>query len=227
MGAVGWIRLFRQVVLLASVIVVLWGVMMGSSMPFLVGSLPFWTGVALAALLSFDFVRTGRRRPLGVVYLLPFWATFALPYTGFLEHGPHGSQCVSNLKQLGTAMQMYRTDHDNHLPLARSWYTATYPYTHAAPPDAPTDAGYQLRCPEATSPWSYAMNAKASGTRDSSADLVLIFEGNASLPNASGGPEWLTYRHKDAEFTVVGFADGHSKAYKRETIGAVHWDPRP
>ena len=251
MRAVDWRRLLRQFVLLVSVVVILTGLVFASGFTIRVGTFPFWLGIALALLLSIDFVRAARRhRFWGALCLLPFWVLFGLITLGVGEGGPQPrTHCVSNIKQLALAMLMYQDDNDDRLrpasggptkntrrfgaenegpfPPAATWYTATRKYTGGTPNDAPPVEGSPFRCPEAISPWSYAMNDRVSGSREGSADVALLFEGNAALPNASGGPEWVAYRHKEATMTVIGFADGHSKAFSRETIAVVRWDPKP
>ena len=131
--------------------------------------------------------------------------------------------CLSNVKQLGRGMLMYAEDNDQRLPPADGWNTAT---------GSPIQG--ELHCFAATSPWSYAMNSEASGSRVEAddpddpglrgpSDLVLVFEADARLPNASGGPEWLVLRHEGR--TNICFADGHARSLKKDEVPSLRWNP--
>ncbi len=128
------------------------------------------------------------------------------------------TQCLSNVKQQAIAMSMYASEYDDHFPLADSWHTANEPFVKD-----------ELRCPSATSPWTYAMNSPLSGKAfdaiDQPADLVLLFEADASLPNASGGREWLVFRHPlgESKVATIGFADGHAKLRNATQAAALQW----
>ena len=131
--------------------------------------------------------------------------------------------CMSNIKQLCRGMLMYAEDFDQRLPPADAWYPATRSYV-----------GEEFQCPSATAPWSYAMNSRASSLRvapDPDApeevsrgpsEMVLLFEADARLPNASGGPEWLVFRHQGK--TNIGFADGHVRSLKQEGVPSLRWE---
>ena len=123
--------------------------------------------------------------------------------------------CLSNLKQQALGMIMYAADYDDRFPLAPNWHDATMRYVKN-----------EFHCPLATAKWSYAMNARASGLLsydERLADLVLLFEANARLPNASGGPEWLAFRHDGG--TNVATFDARVHARTREQAAALQWDP--
>src|SRR5688572_24707891 len=63
------------------------------------------------------------------------------------------STCVSNMKQLNTAMFMYLQDYDQRYPPAKRWSTAIRKY-HKRP--------QLLNCPEDIAGNSYAMNRALS-----------------------------------------------------------------
>ncbi|MCB8931815.1 MAG: hypothetical protein M9921_02845 [Fimbriimonadaceae bacterium] len=187
---------------------------------------PFLVSMVLVALgLGWLSVRAA---PASLAPFMPFlllafwwltlWATArALPSQ---KESFKRVSCLSNIKQLGIGMALYAEDHDRRLPPADTWGTATLPYTER-----------EFRCPSATSPWSYAMNSGASGLPvelegarlRGPSDLVLLFEADAQLRNASGGPEWLVFRHEGK--TNVGFADTHVKAFTEEGAATLRWKP--
>lgn len=139
------------------------------------------------------------------------------------KEGMKRVSCLSNTKQLALGMLLYAEGNDQRLPPADGWNTATR---------SPIQS--ELHCPAATSPWSYAMNSEASGLNVETdqpdgpdlrgpSDLVLVFEADARLPNASGGPEWLVFRHDGR--TNLCFADGHARSLKKEEVPSLRWTP--
>lgn len=116
--------------------------------------------------------------------------------------------CLSNLHQLGLALQMYAEDHDGHLPLVRNWPRAIYP--------GYVDSEGLFRCPSdrSKSKCSYAMPWSLSGAKLS------------DLPDAESQP--LLYdATPDGAFAKrhngggnVGFADGHAKWMPEAPEGA-------
>ena len=131
--------------------------------------------------------------------------------------------CLSNVKQLGTAMSMYASDWDDRYPLADNWNEALAPYAK--------DPENLIICPAAESKDepSYAMNGQLSGFPERSisspADIVMLYD---SVPgrNRSGGPELLPSppRHT-GDNNTVGFVDGHVKSVERSDTSALKWSP--
>ena len=152
-----------------------------------------------------------------------FFGLLTLIFTPIYAGQPSGNRkiwCLSNIKQLGTAMAIYASDYDERYPLAASWHEELGPYTKNED---------LFHCSVATSPWSYAMNASMAGTHEETIKdptfKVLLFEANAALPSASGGREWLMPRHTSGERPVanIGFLDGHAKAHSAETAAQLFW----
>jgi len=53
---------------------------------------------------------------LVVIAIISILASLLLPSLSKAKQSAHRIKCVSNLKQLGTAIEMYATDHDDRLP---------------------------------------------------------------------------------------------------------------
>jgi phosphate/sulfate permease len=183
------------------------------------GSLLLVAGL-IAATFAVRMSPTGRLvegLKIGVAWLL--FGCVALGVTrGFVQRGHGSTACLSQVKQQATAMLMYAADFDDHFPLAESWHSACYPYVKV-----------EFRCPLATSAWSYAMDSSMSSVLTGSVDeperQVLLFEGNAALPNASGGREWLVFRHgtSDPKAATLGFVDSHAKYLPPTKAAALKW----
>lgn len=139
------------------------------------------------------------------------------PYLGS-RSASSSSLCLSNMKQLVTAMAIYELDFDERIPPASIWQDATESYRK--PEEFP-------RCPDAKSPMSYAMNSAVSGMSvekmSTPAETVLLFEADAQLPNAHGGQEWFVRRHNG--MGSIGYTDGHAKRVNEFVANKTRWRP--
>lgn len=113
--------------------------------------------------------------------------------------------CKSQLKAVGTCMQIYASDCDDRLPL-QNWQTATLPYVK--------DLNLYT-CPvirEEEKKWGYAMNFETLGRKLGELDeeTILLFEIDALAPNvvANDGAR-STNRH--GEGSNVCFMDTRVK----------------
>jgi len=177
--------------------------------------------VGVAALVS---IRLGRGRVQGMglalggitlsVACLGLVAIFLVfPIYKKSKASAQKAVCLSNVKSLARAVQMYLADNDDVFPDAGNWCEALRPY---AKNDevfiCPTAPG--LRC-------AYAYNAALSGVRlDALADpvrTIAIFESEAGW-NAHGGPELLSEEPRHLGGDDLGFADGHAAWMHRERL---------
>ncbi len=115
--------------------------------------------------------------------------------------------CLANLKQLGLGVMMYAQDNDQKLPDAGKWRDQILPYTQNE---------QIFKCPAAPDlECAYAMNAALSGMKladiEDWSQVVLFFESNLGVRNATAGPEAVADppRHKGGN--NYAFADGHVK----------------
>ncbi len=127
------------------------------------------------------------------------------------------SACMSNLKQLGTALVMYTEDYDGRVPPTAGWNeplrSRVLTYTSDRTGKLPL-----LECPAAPAGTpSYAMNASLAGVRlgeiDAPERAAALFDSKPGR-NLAGGPELLPQpvRHRGDN---IAFADGHVKHLKR------------
>ena len=117
--------------------------------------------------------------------------------------------CLSNLKLVMQATQMYATDHSDHFPPSDSWPTALSPYLKAStallcPADrrAERQGVGDLRT-------SYTMNLACGGAEakmGKAGDVPVLWDGEV----LSGGRGSLAPRHW-SHMANVGFADGYVK----------------
>jgi len=115
--------------------------------------------------------------------------------------------CMSNIKALATAVNMYAQDNGQRFPLAKSW-TGVLARRYIKRMDA-------LKCPKAPGiSCGYAYNANLNGQRLMSVpkpkDTVLLFESDKGW-NASGESSLLTPKPRHNGGQVVAFADGHAE----------------
>jgi prepilin-type processing-associated H-X9-DG protein len=117
------------------------------------------------------------------------------------------TQCLSNLKQLGTAAMMYAQDHHETLPPAENWEDALKPYLKTP-----------LKCPLEKLGTSYAMNKALSKKKlealEHPAEVVLFFE-------SDNGTTVAQKRH--ASSLGFTFADGHAKRIVEKSQKALRW----
>ena len=134
------------------------------------------------------------------------------------------AQSMSNLKQIGTALQIYVSETDGRLPNATSWQRALIDARLVRDAtmfeDPILGVGGRVH--------GYAMNLAASGVNIlalSSPDRsVVTFTSKVLAADAAGaeGTVRLTPRGK----TLIGFADGSSKAIPPEDVRSLFWKLR-
>jgi prepilin-type processing-associated H-X9-DG protein len=129
--------------------------------------------------------------------------------------------CLSNVKQISTAILMYSSDWDEQYPFKNNWIDSLEPYTKNRT---------IFNCPELQQgEGGYAFNSAMSGTRnDFTSDAAIeamIFESRPGL-NVSGGQGDMEARHSGG--LIIGYADGHCKWDKLEALQGsdlVKWMP--
>jgi len=154
------------------------------------------------------------------------------------SRGSRVVQCLSNVKNIALALNMYAVDYDS-FPESASWCETLTAYLGT--PDI-------YRCNEAPELRSaYAYNRALAGIkfdRLANADrLVSVFESDGGW-NAHGGPDLLPQYPRHSKGDYYGFADGSAKWYARksklvpgqsepqwlkapkDTPGPITWEPK-
>ena len=143
---------------------------------------------------------------LVVIAIIAILAAILFPVFAQARDKARSAACLSNTKQLSLGVIMYSQDYDEHLPLAKNWYDAAYPYYK--------NKGFV--CPERPRKQGigYAMDERLSGR---SMDKIgaphdkrpLLYESSNLAPNAHDSGTSFAGRHKGTGW--VGFVDGHVK----------------
>lgn len=131
-------------------------------------------------------------------------------------------KCRSNLKQLALAIQLYAQDYDERMPPAKRWAELISP--KYASPDS-------LKCPSATTPFSFGMNAAVAGAswselaNEDYTKIPVLFEADAPVLSFSGGMKDVAkFRHTGR--SNITFMDGHDKIYPYTLLDTLAWKPK-
>lgn len=143
-----------------------------------------------------------------IMLLTSLWLVFAgVFHVACAATKANETQCLSNMKMLGTAAVMYAQDHHETLPPAENWEVALKPYLNTP-----------LPCPLAKLGTGYAMNKALSKKKlaalENPADVVLFFEsdnGTTIAPKRHGSGQCFT------------FADGYAKRVSTSNQKKLAW----
>lgn len=137
---------------------------------------------------------------------------------------------MSNLRQIGSAMQAYSQDYDDHYPAASKWMDDVESYVTRN-----SDSNHVLQCPNVRSAsqksFGYAFNSrlnlksvskiKTSATTELIYDSIsLIRNANdpvASLPTAPRHKARAVKGKKTIAINFMCFVDGHVKALQQDS----------
>jgi prepilin-type N-terminal cleavage/methylation domain-containing protein/prepilin-type processing-associated H-X9-DG protein len=180
---------------------------------------------------------------LTVIAIIAILAAILFPVFAKAREKAEQTQCLNNMKQLGTAMNMYATDYDSRLPLCPPvgvgvfWPGALNTYTKndqiCICPASDVDQVFD----SATTPWpfnnptgvAYAMNVNLVGAKltriTAPAGTLLLFD-QVETTTAGGGASPYSNNIANVRFSHLGvtanhdgwaecaFADGHAKGQK-------------
>ena len=139
------------------------------------------------------------------------------------EHPPHPI-CLSNVKNISLAVQMYVSDYDDVFPPAAQWSDTLFEYVR-------NEDVY--RCPQAAElSCAYAFNAALGAALHDALEhpvrTVVIFESDRGW-NGAGGRALLPAEPRHLRGDNYGFADGHAQWVGREEVMAgepgMRWRP--
>lgn len=139
------------------------------------------------------------------------------------------SQCMSNLKVLGTAVSMYSEDYDERLPPSSTWSEAIAPRVQIAAKQRDYTGGEPFRCPATESPASYGMNRALGGLPIAKIELpaatVLLFDADARVRSFSGGANDVA-RSRHMNSPNVAYTDGHVRPARPAALDQAQWSPK-
>lgn len=143
---------------------------------------------------------------VAVVALFVFWPVYA----GDGRSHPK-TQCLSNVKQLAVAMQIYMSDADERLP-AHGWLPELVPYMRNEEP---------LTCPEVLpAKYGYAMNVALMGIDGGKvkdpARAILFFETDALGRGVVANLAARNRDRHDGKGSNVSYLDSHAKSILKE-----------
>lgn len=152
-----------------------------------------------------------------VLSLLLLTLLLALPALASSKAKAQSVQCLNNLKQLGLAVRIYASDHDDKLPGAATWSDEILP--SAGSPEVfrcPASKGHE-RC-------SYAFNSRLSGLNVDkvSPSTVLLFERTGDWNQSGGAKDILSHHGKNY---VLCFADGSVRQVPAGQVSKLRWQP--
>jgi prepilin-type processing-associated H-X9-DG protein len=141
----------------------------------------------------------------------------------FVRHrGSRIDQCVSNVKNIALAFQMYLADNGDRFPSAVGWCDRLDEYVMNRD---------VFRCPQGEGlVGEYAYNAALDGA--SVADLadrehtIVVFESDWGW-NAGGGLELVADQPRHRGSDNYGFADGHAQQIRRKQNPDGTWAKEP
>lgn len=162
---------------------------------------------------------------LVVIAIIAILASILFPVFAQAREKARQSACISNLKQIGLALQMYATDYDELLPLANEYPAAPPPADgyHQGPPGIfevlePYTKNQQIfRCPsdrdrmweqQGTS-YDYGFGLLDIGMPPQMMDSPWGGEPSKTLLAGDYSPDWHTMG------SVMLYADGHVKIKPR------------
>jgi prepilin-type processing-associated H-X9-DG protein len=159
-----------------------------------------WVGVAIVV-----FIIAG----VGV------FAALLFPVFSKARESARKAVCLSNVKNIALAFDMYLEDNDDRFPAAGAWCGAMEAYL----PNAEV-----YRCASAMDqPCGYAYNAALSHVQgiapEHAGATVLIFECDRGW-NAAGGPDLLSAEPRHLGGDNFGYADGHAEWLIRGSTAA-------
>jgi len=129
--------------------------------------------------------------------------------------------CLSNMRQLGMGLALYTQDYDEHLPPTKSGL-------EAVARDGRHLDGITSKCPSATSPFSYGMNAAIGGKSladfENTSDVPELFEADALNLSFTGGLKDVTIERHSGSANIICL-DGHSLHGNSLNLDKLKWTP--
>lgn len=150
------------------------------------------------------------------IAVAPMTAAVLFPVFARARESARKAECSSNLKQLTLAAQIYASDHNGKLPTSAKWQSQIKDYLQS---------DEELEC--SSEEVIYAFNKNLSGLYldniKNPSDVVMFFEAEPGLPNATGSRADATLAHNGQGW--FAYADGHVWG-QPEVPDQSHWVPK-
>ena len=132
------------------------------------------------------------------------------------------SRSLSNMKQLGLAMNIYSSDWDNLLPQGPKWESRLSSYNNVP-------KIFEIYTRDDKAMHRAALNQSHSNVNilriESPENTVEVFESASGSKDQVGGRNLAGYDPKDFK-TLLLFVDSHAKAYDYSAVGKLGWTPQ-
>jgi hypothetical protein len=133
------------------------------------------------------------------------------------------ARCIQNLRKICSAIFVYAQDWDEHLPPEQKWMDAAKMHL------SPEELSQVFTCPSAYSPFGYAFNSALGNLPlerlSHPATTVMLFECDATKPNAHGGLKNLPQIPRHLGGDIYGFVDGYARWKRRVFATSLRWKP--
>lgn len=147
----------------------------------------------------------------GCILIVPILAAILFPVFAQARERARQTACLSNLKQLGTAVLMYSQDYDERFPIGKEWMDGVEPYVK-------NDRVF--RCPSASqsseSDYGYAFNSELSQKAQAKIakpdQTLMLFESTNLKYNAVDTASSLPQPGIHKGFNNVCYVNGTAKS---------------
>jgi prepilin-type processing-associated H-X9-DG protein len=150
--------------------------------------------------------------------LLPVLMAILLPAFSQAKTTAQRVVCMTNLRQLSVAMNMYTVDYDGNYPTADKWCDLLVQQAQVA-----EDLFRCPTAPEGTCTYALNKNLYQPGAQ-SVPNMVAIFEAKPGW-NQVGGSGLLTTEYHDGKGCNVGYVDGSVEFVRTERLAELNWGP--
>jgi prepilin-type processing-associated H-X9-DG protein len=144
------------------------------------------------------------------ILFIPIMAAILFPVFARAREKAQQTSCLSNVKELMLADNMYASDFNDKLPAARDWPSAVFPYTKNREIFLCPSDGRGEKQKQGAYPLSYtmsqAMGGMVLGDIKHPDQVGVVFDGTQIFGGAEAA---ATDRHQEG--LNVGFGDGHAK----------------
>jgi prepilin-type processing-associated H-X9-DG protein len=155
---------------------------------------------------------------LGIGAMIGLCGAVMVPIFDGARAAAKRASCMSNLRELSSAMAVYEDDNSDHfVPVGADWQNLL----RGLPKD--------MKCDLSSSPWPYALNGGIGGVSvmaiKEPENTVVFFECEGLRRSPVANSALLSMRHNGGTASFMGFADGHVRQVRTTTSSNLRWKP--